>query len=38
LENGTKRINELMKEGEDDKKLYDSVSKIKEFIDECRAL
>lgn len=38
LENGTKRINELMKEGEDDKKLYYSVSKIKEFIDECRAL
>lgn len=38
LENGTKRLNDLMKQGEDDNKLYDSVSEIKEFIDCCRTI
>ena len=38
LENGTKRLYDLMKQGEDDNKLYDSVSEIKEFIDCCRTI
>ena len=34
----TKRLYDLMKQGEDDNKLYDSVSEIKEFIDCCRTI
>lgn len=38
LEDGTRRLNILMRNGGDNQKLYGAVSTIKEFIDECRKL